>query len=167
MEKLISPDIGVIFWTVITFLALLILLGKFAWKPILHMIDEREKMIKESIDQAQNAKNEAEKLLQQQKEIIESTKAETMQMLAAGKQEAERVRSDLISEAKKYQQEIIEQGRRKIEQETRSALQEIKGRAAELAIAAAGRIIEATLDEHSQKKLVDDYIEELTRKKLS
>jgi F-type H+-transporting ATPase subunit b len=131
------------------------------------MIDERERMIKGSIDQAEKTRAEAEALLKQQRDMLEKTRVETAQMLETGRQEAEKTKSELIEQAKTLQQEIIVQGKIKIQQETRSAVEEIKTKAADLAIAAAGRLIEVSLDERSRKKLVEEYIEELSRKKLS
>ncbi|MEW5805828.1 MAG: F0F1 ATP synthase subunit B [Acidobacteriota bacterium] len=165
MEKLITPDIGVIFWTIVTFLVVLLFLRLFFWKPILNIIDEREKTIKESIDQADRARDEAERLLTEQQAALEKVKRETTEMLDDGRREAERVKAELIEQAKRSQEEIIEQGKKKIEQEARLAMQGIKEKVVDLAITAAGRLIEVSLDEKGKRKLVEDYLEELSRKK--
>ncbi len=164
MDKLVTPDIGVIFWTVVTFLVVLFILGKFVWKPIIKAIDEREKSIKEDIEKAQKSREEAEELIAKQKELLEEARKESSMMFEEGKRAAEKVRVDMLEQAKRAEREIVEQGRKKVEQEARIAIQGIKEQTADLAIAAAKKLIVSSMGEKEQKKLVEDYIKELSKK---
>lgn len=164
MDKLITPDIGVIFWTVVTFLAVLLILGKFAWKPILKAIDEREKSMKADIENAQKTREEAEKLMAKQKNLLEEARKESSAMIEEGKRAAEQVKADMLEQAKRAEKEIVEQGRKKVEQEARNAIRGIKEQAADLAIAAARKLIISSMDEKEQKRLMEDYIKDLSEK---
>lgn len=164
MDKLITPDIGVIFWTVVTFLVVLLILGKFAWKPILKAIDEREKSMKEDIEKAQKTREEAEELISKQKNLLEEARKESSAMVEEGKRATEKVKADMLEQAKRAEKEIVEQGRKKVEQEARNAIQGIKEQAADLAIAAARKLIISSLDEKEQKRLMEDYIKDLSEK---
>lgn len=164
MDKLVTPDIGVIFWTVVTFLVVLFILGKFVWKPIIRAIDERERSIKEDIEKAQKSREEAEKFITRQKELLEEARKESSAMIEEGKRAAEKVKTDMLEQAKRVEREIVEQGRKKVEQEARNAIQGIKEQTADLAIAAAKKLIISSMGEKEQKKLVEDYIKELSEK---
>ncbi len=164
MDKLVTPDIGVIFWTVVTFLVVLFILGKFVWKPIIRAIDERERSIKEDIEKAQRSREEAEEFITRQRELLEEARKESSAMIEEGKRAAEKVKTDMLEQAKRVEREIVEQGRKKVEQEARNAIQGIKEQAADLAIAAAKKLIISSMGEKEQKKLVEDYIKELSEK---
>jgi F-type H+-transporting ATPase subunit b len=162
MDKLVTPDIGVIFWTVVTFIVVLFILGKFVWKPIISAIDEREKSIRDDIEKAHKSREEAEEFITKQKELLEEARKESSAMIEEGKKTAEKVKTDLLEQAKRAEREIVEQGRKKVEQEARIAIQGIKEQAADLAITAAKKLMISSMGEKEQKKLVEDYIKELS-----
>lgn len=164
MDKLLTPDIGVIFWTIVTFLVVLFILGKFAWKPIIRAIDEREKSIKDDIEKAERTRKEAEELVNTQKKLLEESRKESAMMIEEGKRTAEKAKSDIMEQAKRSEREIVEQGQKKVEQEARKAIQGIKEHAADLAIVVAKKLIVSSMNEKEQKKLVEDYLKELSER---
>jgi len=160
-KELVQPDTGLIIWTLITFGLLAILLARFAWKPILAIIEAREKSIREALDESKKAREAADAALAKNKELLAQSRAEAARIMAEGQREAERIRSELLEKARVEAGAALEQGRRQIELETRQAVAELKGTVVEVALAAAGKLIESTLDEKKHRQLVEQYVEKL------
>ena len=152
---------GMIIWTIITFIALLVILGKFAWKPLLTMLDERQKSIEEQLDKAEKSQIEAEKQLETNKRLIEDSQRKMGEMLEAGKKDAEKLRSDIVEKAKEEASKIIEEGRKQIEREKVTAVQELKGVAADLVLTASEKLIKEKLDEKTHRTLIEGYLKDL------
>jgi len=161
-SSLISPDPGTIIWTVITFVLLALLLGKFAWKPLLMTLEERERTIRESLDQAQKARAEAEGTLRRNQEILAQARRETAAILEQGKREAESLRGEILAQARKEAQDLVEQGNRQVQYEQKQAIEQLRRQVADLAIQAAERLIARSLDDAKQRELLDDYVRDLT-----
>ncbi len=152
---------GLTLWTGITFLVLLVLLSKFAWGPIVKMLDERERTIREAIEQAKKERAEAEKALADQKATLAAAQREAADLARKSKQEVEALRADLTAKARKEADDLVAEARKQIIEEKSKALSELKGQVADLAIEAARRLIQSSLDEKSQRALVEEYIAKL------
>ncbi len=152
---------GLTLWTAITFLLLIIVLGKYAFGPIVKMLDEREKNIRDAIDQAKNERAEAEKLLAQQKESLLKAQREAAELAKRSQQEMEAYRSQLTAQAKKESDELVASARKQIEEEKSKAVAELRAQVADLAVGAASRIVKSSLDDKTQRQLVDEYIKDL------
>jgi F-type H+-transporting ATPase subunit b len=152
---------GLTLWTALTFLLLLVVLSKFAWKPIVKMLDERERSIRDAIEQAKKERLEAEKLLADQKLVLGQAQREAADLAHKSKQEVEVLRADLTAKARKEAEDMVASARKQIQDEKAKALAELKGQVADLAIEAARRLIQSSLDEKSQRKLVEEYIAQL------
>ena len=152
---------GLTLWTAITFLLLIVVLGKYAFGPIVKMLDERERTIRESIDQAKHERGEAEKLLAQQKESLLKAQREAAELARRNQQEVEALRQELTTRARKEADELVATARQQIAEELSKARAELKAQVADLAIDAAGRLVKASLDETAQRKLVEEYIAQL------
>ncbi len=152
---------GLTLWTAITFLLLIIVLGKYAFGPIVKMLDEREKNIRDAIDQAKNERAEAEKLLAQQKESLLKAQREAAELAKRSQQEMEAYRSQLTAQAKKESDELVASARKQIEEEKSKAVAELRAQVADLAVGAASRIVKSSLDDRTQRQLVDEYIKDL------
>jgi F-type H+-transporting ATPase subunit b len=126
---------GLTLWTAITFLVLLVVLGKFAWGPIVAMLAERERTIRDAIESAKKERLEAERLLSDQKQAL--------------------------AKARKEADELVATARQQIAEELSKARAELKAQVADLAIDAAGRLVKANLDDKAQRKLVEEYIAQL------
>ena len=161
-SNLITPDPGTVLWTLITFFILAVLLAKFAWKPLLTTLQERERTIRESLEQAQKARAEGEETLRRNQEILSQARRETAAILEQGKREAETLRAEILAQARKEAQDLVEQGKRQVLFEQKQAMEQLRRQVADLAIQAAERLITRSLDDSAQRQLVDDYVRGLT-----
>jgi len=152
---------GLSIWTALTFLLLLVLLSKFAWGPIVKMLDERERTIREAIEQAKKERAEAERMMTEQKAALAAAQREAAALAQQSKVEVEALRADLTARARKEAEELVATARRQIQEEKTKAVAELKGQVADLAIDAARRLIKSSLDEKAQRALVEEYIAQL------
>jgi F-type H+-transporting ATPase subunit b len=152
---------GLSLWTAITFLILVVLLSKFAWGPIVKMLDERERTIREAIDAAKKERAEAERLLAEQKRSLAQAQREAAELAKRNQAEVEAFRAELTSRARKEADELVASARRQIQEEKSKAVSEIKAQVADLAIEVARKLIKVNLDEKTQRVLVEEYISQL------
>jgi len=162
----VSINFGLVIWQLITFVLLLWLLGKVAWKPILRALEERERTIKDSLGEARGAREEALRVLEEHQQKLQSAQAETAEILAAGRREAEALRASLMEKSRAEADELLARARGTIEGEKKAALIELRTTAAELAVAAAGKLLEANLSDAKQRELAERAIAELTADQL-
>jgi F-type H+-transporting ATPase subunit b len=161
--SLIEPQLGTIFWTTITFLVLVVLLGRFAWKPLLGALEQREKSIQATIDGARTDREQAEALLRQQRELLEQARRERSEALSAGQRDAEKLKAEILAEARGQREQLLKQTEAQVQAGMRQARAELRELAADLAIQAAGKLLERNLDAATQKRLVEDYLRDLER----
>lgn len=160
---LLDLNIGLAFWTVLTFLLLLFVLKKFAWKPILAALDERENAIKESLEKAEKAKDDAQKMLEQNQASIAKAEEEARKIVNESRVYADKLKEQLLHESKQQAQKILEDAKKEIEQKKDETFNELKNQIAEIAVGAAEKIMMQNLDKNSQSKLVEKYIQEITK----
>jgi len=152
---------GLTLWTAITFLVLIFVLWKFAFGPISKMLVERETTIRDSIDSARKEREEAEKLLAQQKDALLKAQREAAELAKRNQQEMENFRTQLTAQAKKEADDLVTAARKSIQEEKKLAVTQLRAEVADLAVAAAARIVKSSLDEKTQRQLVDEYIKDL------
>jgi len=152
---------GLTLWAAITFLVLLVVLSKFAWGPIVKMLDEREKSISEAIESAKKSFCEAEKLLASQKDALAKATREAAEIAKRNQDEVEKLRQELTAKARKEAEELVASARKQITEEKSKAAAELRGMVADLAIDAASKLVKASLDERTQRQLVEDYLKQL------
>ncbi len=152
---------GLTLWTAITFLVLLVVLSKFAWGPIVSMLNERERTIRDAIDAAKKERAEAERLLSEQKASLAKAQREAADLARRNQQEVEALRQELTAKARKEADELVAGARRQITEEVQKAKGELKAHVADLAIEAASRLVKANLDDKAQRALVEEYIAQL------
>ena len=152
---------GLTLWTGITFLVLLVVLGKFAWGPIVKMLAERERTIRDAIDSAKKERAEAERMLAEQKESLVRAQREAAELAKRNAQEVEKLRQELTERARKEADELVATARRQVAEEITKARAELKAQVVDLAIDAAARLVKANLDEKAQRALVEEYIAQL------
>ena len=163
--SLLSPNPGLIFWTAITFVIVLLILKKIAWGPILTALEEREKGIQSSIDRAHQAKDESEAILRKNKELLAKADAESDRIIREGKDFAEKLRADIAEKTQAEAQKMIASAKEEIEQEKRRALDVLRNEVADLAVKGAEKIIKTNLDADIQKRIVDSMIQDLSTKR--
>jgi F-type H+-transporting ATPase subunit b len=161
--SLVEVNPGLVFWTVITFIVLMLVLKKIAWKPILTALNQREDAIKESLEKAEKAKEEAQKILQENQASLLKAEEESKKIIEQSREYAQKLKDQMMRDSKEQAQKIIDDATAQIEQKKEAAFSELKNKVAELSIQAAEKIIKENLDKDSHKKLVDRYIEEITK----
>ena len=160
---LLSVDATLLWATVVVFVLFAWVLGKFAWGPLLKIVDEREKTIREQVDSAQLAAAEAKDLLAQHQELLRGAGREREEILQKAVKEAEQVRTDLMAKARADADQAVARAREQMQREKDQAIAELRAQVADIAVEAASRIVKSSLTEEAQRKLVDDYIKELPR----
>lgn len=152
---------GLTFWTIVTFIVVLVVLRLTAWKPIVSMLDEREKTIRDAIEGAKRERLEAEKLLAEQKDAIANARREAAELIRKNQADVELAREAALVKAKEEADLLLQNARKAITEERAKAVAEIRSTAVELAIAAAGKLLETNLDEAKQRKLAEDFLQKL------
>jgi F-type H+-transporting ATPase subunit b len=151
------------FWTFVTFALLLVVLGKFAWGPILQMIETREKSIGDAIESAKKERAAAEAASGEMKAALERVREESAQLLRKNQQEVAAVKIELMAAAKKESEDLLVAARKTIAEEKRQAMAELRAQAVDIAIEAAGRLVQMNMDEKKQKQLVEEYLSQLPK----
>ena len=152
---------GLIFWTIITFIAVLAILSKVAWKPLLHALTSREEQIRTALQQADEAQTEAKKLLEENKRQLAQAEAHSQQAMREGRVMGERLRVEIVEKANANARAMVEQAKEEIRRERDAALTQLRGEVADLAVIAAGKIIDANLDVNKHRQLVDNVIKDI------
>lgn len=152
---------GLIFWTLVTFVLVLYVLKSRAWKPILSLVEEREKQIAASIETAKRERLEAEKLLADQKTAIAGARQEAAEMMRKGQAEMERFKEQVMAEARKKAEEEMASARRQIQEEKAKAIAEVKSAAVDLALMAAERLMGERMDDSKHRKLAEQFIDQM------
>lgn len=159
----LQPDPGLIFWTLIVFLIVWGLLGRFAFRPIQNALKDREKNIEEALQEAKKAREEMESLQSRNKELLAQAQEERAKIL----QEAKEAKNAIVGEAKEKAKEeankIIEQARREIDNQKRVAMQEVKSEIGALAIQVAEQILRKDLSgDKEQQELADKLVDDIS-----
>ena len=155
----INPGLSI--WTLIIFGLLLVLLTKLAWKPILNSLKLRENAISDSLSKAEQARSEAEKLIAETERQRKLNEEQLQKQLREGKEYAERMRSELAQKAQEDAKKMLDQAKAQIERDTHTAIAQLRDAAADLAVAAAGKLIDESLNDDKHKKIVEKFISEL------
>ena len=154
---------GLILWTITTFILLLVVLKKVAWKPLIGALESREKSIRDALEQAEEAKKEAGRLLAENKLAMAHSNEEAARVLREGRDLAEQMKNEILSKAQENAKALLEQAKGEIQREKETALHQLRDEVAEIAITVAEKIIDETLDTPKQKKIVDAVLQKLPK----
>jgi F-type H+-transporting ATPase subunit b len=160
-EGLLKLDPGLLLWTIITFIVLVLILWKAAWKPIVEALDARAEKVRFDIDNAERSRQEAEQLLAQHREMMNNAKNEAAQIAARSKEEAEKVKNDIIEKAHAEAKNIADRAVKEIEGAKDKALADIKTEVVNLSTEIASKILGKNLKPEDQKDLVEDAIDKI------
>lgn len=149
---------GLLFWTVVTFLALLFVLGKYVWRPLLNMLDERETKIIRSLEDVEKAAMSAKEAEVNYKDTIEKGRAEAMDIVQSGKSAADKIKEELVADARKRAEALTAQAEQQIQSEKDKALQDIRKEAAEIIILATQAILKREMDTAANRALIDETL---------
>jgi F-type H+-transporting ATPase subunit b len=164
---LVSPNVGLMIWTVLAFFVTLFVLRKWAWPQISAALDKRQRAIEESIDTAERARTDAAQLLEEYRGRLREARAQADEIVARARKAGEVHERETLEEARTRREELLEQTRRDIEVETRRAIQEIRAEVADLTIMATEKVTRKALDADDQLRLVEEALGELDFSQLS
>ena len=151
---LITPELGLIFWTTLSFVILVFLLGKFAWKPILKSVNDRENGIKDALESAEKARLEMQNLNADNERILKEARAERELMMKEAREIKAKMITDAKDEAQVQANKMIEQAQTAIESEKKTAMAELKNHVAGLSVEIAEKVIREELsDKDKQLKI--------------
>ena len=154
---------GLSTWTLIVFAVLVIVLGKYAWGPILAAVEAREKRIQSHLDEAAARNAEAERLLQEHREQLADARRQASEVLADAKAAGDRVRKEIEEKARVEGQAILARATAEIGRERDAALETLRRESIDLALAAAAKLLEEKLDAPKDRELVERYLRDVTR----
>lgn len=160
-NPLVQVDPGLFLWTILTFLVLLGLLAKFAWKPLLTALENRQEMIRKSLDDARKAKQELERLQQESKKIISQARVEAQSIVANTRSEAEKLRGELRQKAKAEAGSILRNAEKQIQLETEKAISKIRHEVVDLSLLVASKLIKKNLSKEDNQSLIEESLKQI------
>ena len=160
-NPLVQPDPGLFIWTILTFLVLLALLAKFAWKPLLQALESRADAIRKSLDDAQQAKVELERLHAESGLIIQKARVDADAIVSQSRADGERLREEIRAKARTEADHIVKNAERQIQLETSRALEQIRREAVDLSVMIASKIIQRNLTREDNEKLIDEALKQV------
>jgi len=160
-NPLVQPDPGLFIWTILTFLVLLGLLAKFAWRPLLQALESRQESIRRSLDDARQAKQDLERLHQESAQIIRQARVEADGIITRSRADAERLREEMKQKARAEADTIVKSAERQIQLETTRALQQIRTEAVDLSVMIASKIIQRNLSKEDNERLIDEALRQV------
>lgn len=155
---LLTPHGGLMLWTLLIFIGLFFILSRYAFGPITKAVEAREQALQDAIDQAKRDREEAARVLAEHRTQLEGARAEAQHIIAEGRAVGEKLRAQMLEETQAQQQQMLERARHEIAEERDIAIAQIREEAVDLAIAAAGKVIEKNLDDSANRKLVEGYL---------
>src|SRR5688500_486346 len=164
---LVSPDVGLMIWTLLVFGISMYVLAKLAFPRIQAALDKRQRLIEDSIDTAERTKREADALLAEYRERLAEARTQADDIVARARKTAEHHETESVADAKVKRDEMLAQTRREIEAETQRAIRAIRGEVADMTVAATEKVTRKSLSGEDQRRLVDEALAELDFASLS
>ena len=156
--NLLSPNTGLMFWTLLIFLVLMFVLARYAFKPLTAAVEERERKLEEAIKAAQADREAAAKLLEEQRQAIDTARTDAQRLIGEARTTGEKLRTEMLEETKQQQHELLHRARIEIDLERKRAIAELRREAVDLALAGASKVIERNLDDQTNRKLVESFL---------
>jgi F-type H+-transporting ATPase subunit b len=160
-NPLVQPDPGLYIWTIATFLILLWLLAKFAWRPLLEALERRQETIRKSLDDAQQAKQELERLNVESRKILTEARVQAEHILSQTRSDATRLRDELKQKAQTEAAGVMKNAERQIEMETARAIQQIRNEAVDISIAIASKLLERNVTREDNERLIEETFKQI------
>ena len=161
MNPLVQPDPGLYIWTILTFLLLLPVFNRLAWKPLMAMLREREESIQKALDDARQAKEELQRLQTESARILAEARVQADTILSQTRQDANRVRDELRQQAQAEAGNVLKNAERQIELETARALQQIRAEAVDISVAIASKILQRNVSREDNQRLIDETFRQI------
>jgi len=155
---LLSPNGGVMFWTLIIFVVLLVVLTRFAFKPLTAAVEARERDLEAAIQKAKDDREEAAGHLAEQIKALEAARVEAQRVVADSRITGDKLRNEMLEQTKHQQHELLERARAEIDNERKRAIADLRREAVDLALAGASKVIERNLDNQTNRLLVESFL---------
>lgn len=156
--NLLDPKVGLMFWTLIIFVLLLVVLSKFAYKPLLAAVEAREAALEKAITDAKRDRDDAATLLAEQQKALAETRADVQKVMADGRAAAESMRNEMLERVKAEGADMLDRTRREMQAEKEKAVAELRREAVDLAISGASKVIGRNLDSTTDRQLVASFL---------
>ena len=160
-NPLVQADPGLFIWTILTFLVLVVLLARFAWRPLLAALERRQAEIARSIEDAQRAKQELERLQRESAQIIASARSEAEAIVSRSRSDAEHLREDIKQKSRAEAAAIVKNAERQIQLETARALQQIRHEAVDLSVNIASKILRRNVSKEDNEGLIEETLRQV------
>jgi F-type H+-transporting ATPase subunit b len=160
-NPLVQVDPGLFIWTIVTFLVLLALLAKFAWRPLLEALESRQSAIRKSLDDAQQAKQELERVNQESAQIVNRARADAEAIITQSRSDGDRLREEIRQKARAEADNIVKNAERQIRLETSRALEQIRREAVDLSVMIASKILQRNLTREDNERLIDEALRQV------
>jgi F-type H+-transporting ATPase subunit b len=157
----LSPEPGLILWTLVVFGLLVLLLGKVAWPQVLGAVEARERRLEQQIAEAERNRVESARLLEEHKKLLAESRTQAQQILAEARSAGERERALAIEKTKQEQEELLARARREIGAERERAVADLRREAVDLSLAAASKLLGERLSGDADRRLVESYLSTL------
>ncbi|MBI4417490.1 MAG: F0F1 ATP synthase subunit B [Ignavibacteriales bacterium] len=155
----INPGLSI--WTTVVFVLLVLVLGKFAWKPLLKTLQDREQKIRDSLEQAERARAEAAELLKQNERNMAKAEEEYQKIVREARALGDRMKEEIVTKAHQQAQHELQAAKDEIQRDIEAAKQQLRDEVADLAVKAAEKILDETLDPVRHKKIIDKAVDQL------
>jgi F-type H+-transporting ATPase subunit b len=160
-QGLLKVDPGLLIWTLFTFILLLLILWKAAWKPLIGALDARAERVRSDIENAEKTRLDAEKVLVQYKEMMANAKEESAKIISLSKIEAEKVKNEIIEKASLESKAIVDRAKNEINLAKENALADIKSEIVILSTDIASKIIRKNINVDDQKTIVKETLDKM------
>lgn len=158
MDKLLHPEIGLMIWTVVTFAGLAYVLARFAWKPILAALDNREDSIRQNILSAESSKKAAEDLRQEYESRLAGVEAKTRELMAQAEAQARGLKDEWVRTAHQESEKLLDETRKKLGEEERRLVRDLRAEMAEMSLRATEKMLRRGLDKPFQDRLMQEAL---------
>jgi F-type H+-transporting ATPase subunit b len=166
-EFLVSPNLGLMIWTLLAFVITLLILRRYAFPKIAEALDKRRRAIEESIDHAERTRQEADKILAEYRERLQEARSQADDIVQRAHRAADNVQEEAKQDAKQQHEEMMESTRREIERETQRSLEQIRREVANLTVTATEKVTRKSLDDDDHQRLVREALEEVDFSQLA
>lgn len=156
--NILTPNGGLMIWTLVIFLILMVVLSKFAFKPITAAVAAREQALENALEEARRDRAEAAAQLVEHRQLLDKAHGDAARIISEGRSAGDAIRQQLIEQTHVQQKDLLERARREIQEERERSLVELRAATVDLAILGAAKVIEKNLDDRANRKLVDDFL---------
>ena len=162
--SLLTPNGGLMVWTLVIFLVFFFVLAKFAFGPITRAVENRERALEKAIEDAKRDREDAAKLLAEQRAQLDASRGDAQKLIADARATGEKLRNDMLEQTRAQQAELLERAKKEIENERERAIADLRKEAVDLALMGASKVIEKNLDDATNRKLVESFLQSVSVK---